>query len=224
MHFAVLQKYPLKNEICPDGTTQCPTGDTCCPRNDSYVCCPQPEAVCCEDEQHCCPKDYSCDKENKTCRKNGQVLAYFNEQCPLPGDNLCPDGNHMCPSGSTCCEMSYSQWGCCPLVNAVCCMDGERCCPAGTTCDLTEKTCVSRNSILPAVKKQSLSRINDLGSYVKDTLLCPDSNSVCTHTQTCCQVSSGRYGCCPESLSCGPDEEICESRSKMMNLLGATLI
>lgn len=40
--------------------------------------------------------------------------------------------------------------------------------------------------------------------------VCPDQNSKCPNTATCCQLSSGQWGCCPfPHASCCPDQEHC---------------
>jgi len=83
---------------------------------------------------------------------------------------------------------------CCQLLQAVCCSDKLHCCPNGYKCDLSAGTCtnnihsMSWNSV--AVKDVDKSSSN------KD---CPGGKLYCPDVETCCQLQTGSYGCCPFS-------------------------
>ncbi|CAF0820953.1 unnamed protein product [Rotaria sordida] len=91
---------------------------------------------------------------------------------------LCPDGESYCPDNETCCKLSSGQYGCCPLPNAVCCNDNLHCCPTGYRCDVEHSRC-------------------EKGFRKSYYILCPDGEMLCSHDETCCQLQSGKYACCP---------------------------
>lgn len=72
---------------------------------------------------------------------------------------------------------------------AVCCPDHVHCCPQGYTCDPQGGTCLKGGVRLPWLSKTPA---RGRGGDVKcdDQMSCPDGN-------TCCQLSSGAWGCCP---------------------------
>ncbi|XP_074019021.1 progranulin [Numenius arquata] len=190
---------------CPDGQSECPDDATCCvTATGTWGCCPMPQASCCADKVHCCPHATTCDLAHGRCLSPAgdtplatKFPAWKRQPSPAVAlrQVLCPDGRSACPDGATCCQLSSSQYGCCPLQNAVCCGDGQHCCPQGTVCDLERSTCTSARP-LPA-----LSRAGDV--RCDDETSCPDGN-------TCCQLSSGAWGCCPlEDAVCCPDHVHC---------------
>ncbi len=121
----------------------------------------------------------------------------------------CPGGSAECPDGDTCCKLSSGQYGCCPLPSAVCCSDHLHCCPQGTTCDVSAGKCTSQGDnfeSFPMLQKVSSPKIDCPGGGE-----CPDGD-------TCCQLSSGQYGCCPlpsavccsDHLHCCPQGTTCD--------------
>ncbi|CAF2034504.1 unnamed protein product [Rotaria magnacalcarata] len=90
----------------------------------------------------------------------------------------CPDKQSYCPDNETCCLLSSGQYGCCPLPDAVCCNDNLHCCPNGYTCDVEHSRCQK-------------------GFENSYDILCPDHEMSCSDGETCCQLQSGEYGCCP---------------------------
>ena len=198
---------PLNNVVCPDGQSQCPDGNTCCKLSSGqYGCCPLPQAVCCSDHLHCCPNGYTCDVSAGTCTRGAEKISFFEKQPPL-NNVVCPDGQSQCPDGNTCCKLSSGQYGCCPLPQAVCCSDHLHCCPNGYTCDVSAGTCTRGSEIISLFEKQpSLKNVPCPGGSA-----CPDGN-------TCCELSSGQYGCCPlpqavccsDHLHCCPNGYTCD--------------
>ncbi|XP_020788833.2 granulin a [Boleophthalmus pectinirostris] len=132
------------------------------------------------------------------------------EQCD-DEDMVSCDHKTKCPRCSTCCRLGHG-WGCCPVPHAVCCSDGTHCCPAHHKCSQSHKACVRDDDVvipwytkLPALsspeKDSNQSNSNDV--ECKDKRLCHDH-------ETCCQLASGQYGCCPlEDAVCCDDKEHC---------------
>ena len=177
-----------KNVVCPDGQSECPDGETCCLSYGEYGCCPYPYAVCCSDGVHCCPEGYQCVVSGGTCTKGDDVIPFVKKTPAKYKSVVCPDGQSECPDGNTCCKLSSGQWGCCPLPNAVCCSDHLHCCPQGSTCDVSAGTCTQEGEVIPFVKKTP-------AKY--KIVVCPGSLSYCPDGNTCCQLPSGLWGCCP---------------------------
>ena len=88
----------------------------------------------------------------------------------------------------------------CHLVwQAVCCSDEIHCCPKGTECDLTHSKCVGEDRVADMAVKQMAVWQQTQSKQTSDlkTVICPDGKSQCEDGQTCCQLASGAYGCCP---------------------------
>uniref|UniRef100_A0A803KDX3 Granulin n=1 Tax=Xenopus tropicalis TaxID=8364 RepID=A0A803KDX3_XENTR len=211
---------PASNQsavVCPDGRSECPTLTTCCMMSDmsSWGCCPMPQAVCCDDHMHCCPHNSECDVQQGRCISNQDHIPWMSK---LParvkseglklvglGDEErrvpCLDGT-FCPDGSTCCEQVDHTYGCCSILSAVCCSDHLHCCPGGTTCDLVHKKCVSQTGEgpllpqMPAIREESANQVP-----CDATTSCPDKN-------TCCHLSSEKWGCCPYAQAVCCDDHI----------------
>lgn len=80
-----------------------------------------------------------------------------------------------------------------PPPQAVCCSDGNHCCPTDYTCDVEKTTCTKGEVVIPWYTKlpASASVEDDPASVQCDGQeQCPDDN-------TCCQLQSGEWGCCP---------------------------
>ncbi|XP_071102590.1 uncharacterized protein [Haliotis cracherodii] len=233
----------VENVMC-DSTHECPDGSTCCKLSSGqWGCCPLPQAVCCADGIHCCPSGTTCDTESGKCnRQDGLSITWFKKTAPIVKnvDNVMCDSSHECPDGSTCCKLSSGQWGCCPLPQAVCCADGIHCCPSGTTCDTASGKCNRQDGYsVNWVRKTSaitkpLKKLPDFllpwqwkpiknRHNVKD-ITCSDSTT-CPSGSTCCQLTSGSYGCCPianavccaDKVHCCPNGYTCDSSSGTCN-------
>uniref|UniRef100_H3D2S2 Granulin b n=1 Tax=Tetraodon nigroviridis TaxID=99883 RepID=H3D2S2_TETNG len=183
---------------CPDGGT-CEDRNTCC-KNPAggYSCCPLPHAECCSDHLHCCYQGTVCDLERYRC-VNNQVRSGLTAV-------ICPDSRYQCPDGATCCQLPDGSWGCCLLSSAVCCADKIHCCPEGSKCDLTHSRCVSPSQqLLPMMQKVPASR------RAAAPVICPDGKSSCSEGATCCQLTSGEYGCCPypQAVCCSDHMHCC---------------
>ncbi|CAB4023647.1 Hypothetical predicted protein, partial [Paramuricea clavata] len=105
-----------------------------------------------------------------------------------------------CPDGNTCCRLASGQWGCCPFPSAVCCSDGVHCCPHGYTC--TSGQCHKGSHITKLFKKKPAIQAKNV--------VCPDG-SQCPAGDTCCELSSGGYGCCPlpNAVCCSDGKHCC---------------
>ncbi|XP_062451519.1 progranulin [Rhea pennata] len=195
----------LSRVTCPDGLSACPDGTTCCQLPSAqYGCCPLQNAVCCSDRRHCCPQGTACDLERSECasaRGAARPLARLPAAPAAVGDVKC-DEEMSCPDGNTCCRLSSGKWGCCPLEQAVCCPDHVHCCPQGYTCDPEGGSCLLGGVRMPWQEKvPALARGRDV--KCDEETSCPDGN-------TCCRLSSGKWGCCPlEQAVCCPDHVHC---------------
>ncbi|XP_077498482.1 uncharacterized protein LOC144109531 [Amblyomma americanum] len=215
---------------CPDGK-MCFNNQTCCELYDkTYNCCPYVRATCCEDYVSCCPEGYRCIITLQKCVKDitGETVPMHSSrhrlssspqqvlETGLTSTIRCPDG-HKCLSGQTCCQLSSGHYGCCPLHDAVCCEDHVTCCPAGYKCHVATKMCRKGDRFVPAPRKVAGFKDAAFIAAAMDLLPCPDG-SYCQNTQTCCLLTSGRYGCCPYShaqccsdhLSCCPEGYRCK--------------
>ena len=203
----------MKNVICPDGQSECPDSNTCCKLSSGdWGCCPQVNAVCCSDGKHCCPSGYTCNLADGTCTRQASTIPMLKKMSSKKVTNLknviCPDGQSECPDSNTCCKLSSGDWGCCPQVNAVCCSDGEHCCPSGYTCNVAGGTCTRQSSVIPMLKKMSSKKVTNLKNVI-----CPDGQSECPDSNTCCKLSSGDWGCCPQvnAVCCSDGKHCCPS-------------
>ncbi|KAJ7987703.1 hypothetical protein DPEC_G00329240 [Dallia pectoralis] len=208
------------NDKC-DESTSCPGQYTCCKTaTGKWACCPLPNAVCCDDLLHCCPHGTVCNLAASTCDDpSGSSVPWVPKLPGLlrgltgarassvpPGKNMC-DPHTSCPKGTTCClGAKTGKWGCCPLPKAVCCSGGEHCCPRGYTCDDLKGTCTRGLVTMPWYLKE---RALTVGATVED-VKCDDKSSCATGT-TCCQLSTGDWGCCPlvKAVCCTDHEHCC---------------
>lgn len=181
----------LKNVQCPDKQSSCLDGQTCCLLpSGQYGCCPLPQAVCCDDHIHCCPKGTTCLVSKGQCQRGQFYTDWFTKSPAISVRNVpCPGGTTSCPDGNTCCQMLSGEYGCCPLPEAVCCTDHVHCCPKDYTCDLSKSTCNKGNLHIDWFLKSPADQVNNV--------VCPDPKYSCPDGNTCCQLASGEYGCCP---------------------------
>ncbi|XP_007953424.1 progranulin [Orycteropus afer afer] len=172
-------------------------------------CCPLPEAVSCGDGHHCCPQGFHCNANGQSCFRRADTN-------PL-GAIQCPNSQFECPNSSTCCIMPDGSWGCCPMPQASCCEDNVHCCPHGTTCDLAQGHCLTPMGTYPLAKKTPAQRTNRAVGF-PTAVMCPDARSQCPDGSTCCELPSGKYGCCPmpnaiccaDHLHCCPQDTVCD--------------
>ncbi|XP_022064576.2 granulin b isoform X1 [Acanthochromis polyacanthus] len=221
--------------VCPDGGI-CDDDNTCCKNPEGgYGCCLLPHAVCCSDQLHCCFQGTVCDLVHRRCVNESVSLPWMTRLptkqaplIPLLGEGvkavICPDQESECPDETTCCLLPDGSWGCCPLAKAVCCEDKRHCCPEGTKCDLVHSKCVPASlesfpmlEKLPARRRATSPGVNKHVSSV-GSVTCPGGKSICPDSYTCCQLTSGDYGCCPfpeavccsDHLHCCPSNTICD--------------
>lgn len=232
--------------VCPDGKSKCQDDSTCCQisKEGTFGCCPFKDAICCDDYEHCCPQGYKCNVQEQKCTKGTQEIP-FNTQLdsshfyPIKNNShnynsiVCPDGISFCPSQYTCCVMDNGKYGCCPLENAVCCTDHIHCCPQGTTCNVQKQCCESKvedseEKLLmdwsEKVAAHLLIKENEDLSKLEPPLLCPDQTS-CPPLSSCCEFSSGHYGCCPfkDGICCNDLQYCCPHGMKCGKVKGECL-
>ncbi|XP_004451613.1 progranulin [Dasypus novemcinctus] len=188
----------------------CSAGSSCLLTDSgTSSCCPFPEAVACRDGRHCCPRGFHCSANGRSCFRSSDASSL--------GAIQCPDSRFECPSSSTCCTMLDGSWGCCPVPQASCCEDKVHCCPHGTSCDLAHARCLSPTGFHPLSLKTPAQRTNKAVALLT-AVLCPDAQSQCPDGSTCCELPSGKYGCCPmpnaiccsDHLHCCPQDTICD--------------
>ena len=217
--------------VCPGNQEVCPNDNTCCvDTSGSYGCCPIPDANCCSDHVHCCPDGFACDVANSTCIKPS--LDCDKESCPKVTtdlikvvkddikheDVICPDGQE-CPGLDTCCINTEGGYSCCPDPNGVCCSDHKHCCPSGYSCDVAHETCNKFSSDCDeetcpngtVIKTDLIKHVEDDIKH-GDIVVCPDL-TICPSGNTCCQLLSGGYGCCPisDAVCCNDGAHCCPS-------------
>lgn len=205
--------------VCPDKEHVCPDNSTCCQLYvpGEYGCCPMPQAVCCSDGVHCCPQGSSCDlihsrcveneHENEILKSDGAIpFSAFVQEAEHVSDIVCPGGKYQCPDGSTCCQLSGGEWGCCPLAHAVCCPDHLHCCPQGMKCDNISSSC-HQGSRNVTWFESKLALLVPESTFV----ICPGGTYRCPDNTTCCQSSSGEWGCCPyaDAVCCSDHTHCC---------------
>ena len=102
--------------------------------------------------------------------------------------------------------IEYRFWFCvcAALIQGVCCNDGLHCCPAASKCDSASGMCQSTDNSL-AIGWYLLHRrsaiMSQLSAKRENDIECPDKSS-CADDNTCCQLASGNYGCCPYLKVC----------------------
>ncbi|XP_019379104.1 PREDICTED: granulins isoform X4 [Gavialis gangeticus] len=234
--FTLPDPHDLAAVQCPDGESQCPDDSTCCVTVDgTWGCCPMPEASCCVDKVHCCPRATTCDLAHSRCLSadgDQPMRMKFPARKRMPGlgalvladKTTCPDQKSMCPDGATCCQLPTNQYGCCPLQNAVCCSDHLHCCPQGMTCDLQHSTCTSALGQMQPLMRLPVVSSSAQNVKCDDFTSCPDGN-------TCCQLSTGGWGCCayseavccPDHVHCCPNGYTCSLEQGSCQEGGATI-
>ncbi|XP_010352279.1 progranulin [Rhinopithecus roxellana] len=198
--------------MCPDARSQCPDGSTCCELpSGKYGCCPMPNAICCSDHLHCCPQDTVCDLIQSKClsKENATVDLLTKLPAQTVGDVKC-DMEVSCPDGYTCCRLQSGAWGCCPFTQAVCCEDHIHCCPAGFTCDTQKGTCEQGTHQVSWMEKAPAHLSLPDPQALKRDVPC-DNVTSCPPSNTCCQLMSGEWGCCPipEAVCCSDHQHCC---------------
>lgn len=211
----------VNGNICPDGRSECLNSDTCCQlATGGFGCCHLTDAVCCADRKHCCPSGYACTDSGcvrsdvPMLEKTPAILKSFSNVSVINCGN-----NQVCPDGDTCCPTKTTgSFGCCPQPSATCCSDKLHCCPNGYSCT-GDGTCVRMldkydevKNLSPLVSKSSKTGVGE--KCVGSTVTCPVNN-------TCCKMSSGDYGCCPQvdavccadGVHCCPRGQYCKAHS-----------
>lgn len=100
---------------------------------------------------------------------------------------------------STICKFENQSFACCHSRDATCCESGEYCCPHGFACDLPNGRCVQNDMFIPFYLKMDLVKFEpelEPSPLGKD-ILCPDNVTLCKEKQTCCNMTTGGFGCCP---------------------------
>ncbi|XP_077474693.1 progranulin-like [Stigmatopora argus] len=162
-----------------------PLGGTC--QDDdgptsSLECGPSGQGMVCLNDNRCCPEGHRCSADSLWCIKTANSI-------------LCDDKVH-CKMGETCCPNSQGGWSCCPFPQAVCCPDKMHCCPKDYTCNERRGKCVKGEVAVPFYRKLP-ARMD--GVAVQPNSVRCDDTTTCSYGQTCCKISSTRWGCCPFS-------------------------
>ncbi|XP_068217221.1 progranulin-like isoform X2 [Palaemon carinicauda] len=226
---STIDKLQVSDIVCPDEEYHCPSHTTCCLlEGGAYGCCPLERATCCEDKKHCCPYGFQCTVGG--CVKSTKRLPSFiwnvpTEKMPIVVQHvslktttnsssvICPD-SYPCPDGNTCCQLESGDYGCCPMEKATCCADKVHCCPHGYRCSDSGCQKESEDFLYPmTINSTKLQRDSEHVSLKTTTdvssVICPDDYP-CPDGNTCCQVESGEYGCCPmEKATCCADKVHC---------------
>ncbi|XP_054931187.1 uncharacterized protein [Dermacentor andersoni] len=208
----------VQNIRCPDGN-YCKDGQTCCLlTSGQYGCCPYAHAQCCSDHASCCPEGYTCKVSTHQCLhaatnhtmpmvQKVQPVLLSSATPEVTGELIrCPDGA-FCQDTQTCCLQKSGRYGCCPYVHAQCCSDHTSCCPEGFRCKVSTRQCIHAASNHTVAMLQKVDSIVpepvELPPQKSDGIMCPDGHK-CLNGQTCCQLTSGKYGCCPlpEAVCC----------------------
>jgi hypothetical protein len=219
---ASTQLCPGNKATCEAESTCCTTVS-----GDASACCPLKNAVCCADGAHCCPAGTTCNMDRATCDVTipGSNMtarpAVRKQQTTTPAPDplshgvgvTCPDRVSQCPvAGAACCRRAASSsFGCCNYPMNVCCDDGYHCCHSGTVCGQTRLLCIpfpSATQSLPWTELTASSSASlDAAAAAAveavvpseqkaEYIVCPDGG-LCPDLNTCCMLTSGRYGCCP---------------------------
>ncbi|GFN89781.1 granulin epithelin variant 1, partial [Plakobranchus ocellatus] len=129
----------------------------------------------------------------------------------------CTDGT-KCPDGNTCCLDAQGEYACCPHPEAVCCDDHVHCCPQNYTCDVKAGKCNQGNASVPvSVKGPVLSQAPTDSSNLSDKAIpCPGGHESCPNNRTCCEMTTGHFGCCPfpKAVCCVDRVHCCPSGYK----------
>uniref|UniRef100_A0A8C4T306 Granulins domain-containing protein n=1 Tax=Erpetoichthys calabaricus TaxID=27687 RepID=A0A8C4T306_ERPCA len=195
----------VHNVPCDD-TVACPDNTTCCKTaKGSWACCPMPKAVCCSDHVHCCPEGTICDVTTLQCNPPELKMEKVSDDIAFST----AAGPCNCSQGMTCC-IRKDEWSCCPLPGAVCCSDGKHCCPSGYVCDMTHNACKKRDIVVPWLEKlpAKIESPNNIASSLD--IRCDDETS-CAAGSTCCQLPTGKWGCCPlvKAVCCSDGQHCC---------------
>lgn len=209
----LLDTWPRITSHHLDGSCQthghCPAGYSCLLTvSGTSSCCPFSKGVSCGDGYHCCPQGFYCSADGKSC--------FQMSDNPL-GAVQCPGSQFECPDSATCCIMVDGSWGCCPMPQASCCEDRVHCCPHGASCDLVHTRCVSPTGTHALLKKFPAQKTNRAVA-LPFSVVCPDAKTQCPDDSTCCELPTGKYGCCPmpnatccsDHLHCCPQDTVCD--------------
>uniref|UniRef100_A0A8C7CLP7 Granulin a n=1 Tax=Oncorhynchus kisutch TaxID=8019 RepID=A0A8C7CLP7_ONCKI len=237
--------------VCPDNTTCCKTvseGWACCPLPEA-VCCEDHEH-CCPHGSTCDLATLTCDgpsgpepmvvkvstlttqaPDHEEAPADHQGVQMDDMELPTEDDDSeedeelhrtqC-DAHTSCPKAATCCFMKSTQkWGCCPLPQAVCCADGEHCCPKDYICDMSKTSCSKGGVVIPWYNKLA-AEPDDSALTAPLSVKC-DTQNRCPEGSSCCQLSTGQWGCCPlRKAVCCADEEHCCPQGYSCNMGSGT--
>uniref|UniRef100_G3PNX7 Granulin a n=1 Tax=Gasterosteus aculeatus TaxID=69293 RepID=G3PNX7_GASAC len=208
-------KAPEEDEVVQcDSRTSCPQSNTCCfmAESQKWGCCPLPKTLCHTHCSHCridrfCTNHISAVKQPAEISDFGNRLPFTSRTCSNTKINalrcLHSPSFEELRNGIADVKLALPPP---PPPQAVCCSDGNHCCPTDYTCDVEKTTCTKGEVVIPWYTKlpASASVEDDPASVQCDGQeQCPDDN-------TCCQLQSGEWGCCPmPDAVCCPDKVHC---------------
>lgn len=98
---------------------------------------------------------------------------------------------------------------CCDYDSGVCCSDHVNCCPENTTCDFKKVGCVKISSV-SLVKTYGGEMTTKTDTFSPKNIVCPDGSTKCPDKNTCCELVTGTFGCCPHpEAKCCADRKYC---------------
>jgi len=101
------------------------------------------------------------------------------------------------------------------LLQAVCCSDKEHCCPEGYTCDVSAGTC---NKGLHSMSWNAVA-VRDVDRVFSSNVVCPGGQQECDVGQTCCELDSGSYSCCPYDKVLHISHSLLMNHVQLVNIL-----
>lgn len=165
--------------------------------------------MCCDDHIHCCSSNQKCEAGLCIQLQGTNVTAKKVEKVAC-------NSEFSCPEDGTCCQgIIPGTYQCCPLANSVCCGDLTHCCPQNTVCDLDKEMCVGKDFVSEMYdsKKNGILKFDSLKHLKPSNLnnvFCPGRGYQCPDNYTCCQLPTGKWGCCPfVKATCCPDKIHC---------------
>merc|ERR1712080_389249 len=200
---------------CPqDPSYSCGDDQTCCllPQAQGVGCCPYREATCCEDKTHCCPHGLTCDTKAGRCIGSQYQLlltSILYSEPRLKTNQISRRSSHSSslPSLDSSSSSSISSSSSSSSSSSLSSL------PSSSTSSSRSTTPSSRWRHLPFLFNRYRERIH-----------CPDPDFSCDDTQTCCELNTGGYGCCPlgSDAVCCPDKEHCCPHGTVCDVAGGS--
>lgn len=181
---------PLGAVQCPDSQFECSNSSTCCTMLDgSWGCCPMPQVQVWEDEE----RGRTAGAEQGAGGGKDRVRTISSQA------SCCEDKVHCCPHGTTC-DLARARCltatGTYPLAKKI---PAQRTNRAGEDVERIGLGVGSEESPCLVPSGGRVPFHPDCASYLSSLpgVMCPDARSQCPDGSTCCELPTGKYGCCP---------------------------